>query len=428
MVAPLSAQRFGAGEHPLPRPAPFAAATTPVTGITELGFTLGSYQLIGRYDPGTGRTCLDVRGTTGSETYRSRRHGRVDRRHPATEIALVLTGRHLALATREDRREWVFRARVDLRIACVGLDPFDEQTMSGLRLTCPNDTTAGGFGQLGLRDIRLLSTSDGLPVRDGDRVLLSATHAGPGFFDTGHTGIWSLHPETFELVHRADLFFRRPGIHRPGVYGDHAVHVVRHHGEWLVAASTWSDFDLAAPRIRATLARPGVEVTTGEHVLDAEPLELPTDTLDSVGVWDPHLTFDGERWLVGYVSAQRFFRFHPALAAGDSLDSLRLLGAQVGRTATEGTTLARLDGRWRVLASDGTGGRRGQRQRYPVFDLAMREIDELHAPHPSNIPWPTLLPHGEGWLMIGFDGTTYGGGLLGLGTHGDVLISASRPR
>ena len=54
---------------------------------------------------------------------------------------------------------------------------------------------AGAFGQLGLRDVRLVSEADGTPVLDGQRLLLTATHAGPGFFDAAHTGVWSLSHE-----------------------------------------------------------------------------------------------------------------------------------------------------------------------------------------------------------------------------------------
>ena len=91
------------------------------------------------------------------------------------------------------------------------------------------------------------------------------------------------------------------------------------------------------------------------------------------------------------MSASRFFRFHPALAAGPTLDDLALLGADPSRTATEGTTLVRLDGEWVVVASDGRQGPRAHRAGFPVFDLALRQTGRLDAPYPTNIPWPTLV-------------------------------------
>ena len=72
-------------------------------------------------------------------------------------------------------------------------------------------------------------------------------------------------------------------------------------------------------------------------------------------------------------------------------------------------------------------GRRGQRERYPVFDLDLVETDVLDAPYPTNLPWPTLLEHDGGWLMVGFNGARWGGPLVGYGSHGAVVVSrASR--
>jgi hypothetical protein len=132
-------------------------------------------------------------------------------------------------------------------------------------------------------------------------------------------------------------------------------------------------------------------------------------------------TEDG--WLVGYVSARRWFDFHPVLAEGPRLDALALRAAAADRRATEGTTIADLGGRRVVLASDGRDGRRGQRAAYPVFDLDLRQQGVLDAPYPTNIPWPTLVPTERGLLMVGFDGTRYAGRLPGYGTHGAVVFA-----
>jgi hypothetical protein len=122
------------------------------------------------------------------------------------------------------------------------------------------------------------------------------------------------------------------------------------------------------------------------------------------------------------VSASRFFRFHPALAAGRSLDDLSLLAAAPDRRATEGTTLLRVDDELLVLASDGRDGRRGERARFPVFGTDLVERGALDAPYPSNLPWPTLARVDGRWLMVAFNGVPCGGRLLGYGTHGDVVV------
>lgn len=416
------------GRHPLPAPAPYVAATTTLASPTTssaLAFDLPGVRLGVSYDGDSVALHVTVGDTTGE--HRSRRMGRAE---APTGLGLTLTGSHLTAWSRE-QDAWVARARRDLRDDVDVALLHDESALADLHVDLPaGPSVAGGFGQLGLRDLRLVSDADGTPVRDDGGLWLSATSAGPGFFDSGHTSLWRLSPDTLELRHTGDLFFRRPD--RPGVYGDHATHVVRNGDRWLVATSTWGDFEEPTTRadrtgpstLRVTLATvdASVDLLHGDHVLDTTELPLPTDGFTSVAVWDPHLVREDDRWLVGYVSASRFFRFHPALAAGPSLDELTLLAAAPERRATEGTTLVRVDGELLVLASDGRDGRRGERARFPVFGIDLVERGALDAPYPTNLPWPTLARVGDRWLMVAFNGVRAGGRLLGYGTHGDVVI------
>lgn len=393
--------------------APYAA----VTGPGSLALESGGDRLVARYDGDA--VWLEV--TTGGRTtqHRSRRRGRPG--GPVDEVGLALTGTHVTALTRDGGR-WVARARMDLQHR---VDTRDEAWLGRLASDAP---TAGRFGQLGLRDVRAASNADGTPYRLGDRTVLTATSAGPGFFDTAHTSVWALDPATLDLEHLADLFFRRHDA--PGAYGDHATHLVRDGDRWLVATSTWGDFDRSRPgaSVGITVAETDADLVTGRHLLDTRALRVPTEALRSVGVWDPHLVRTDDGWLVGFVSAPAFFSFHPALASGPSLDALTLRSAATDRTATEGTTLVRLGDDWRVLASDGPDSRRRQRRRYPVFDLDLREIGAVDAPYPTNIPWPTLLPDGDSWLLVAFDGTGHGGPVAGYGTHGDVVFMRPEPR
>lgn len=429
LVAAGSAQvdTGSAGEVAVPVNAPYAAATT--YGLDgPVAMHLGEHRFTASLDDGS--VSLEV---PGAGTLRSRRFHRADE---PTGLGLTLTGTHVTAWSRE-AAGWVARARHDLReVAAEGtglqVDTRDEAALAGLRVELPpGGGVAGAFGQLGLRDTRFVTGEDGHPVRDDGALWLTATSAGPGFFDTAHTSVWRLAPDTLEATHSADLFFRRPD--RPGVFGDHATHLVRSAGGWLVATSTWGDFEAPTTRagrrtpagLRVTLAESTGDLLRGAHVLDTRELPVPVDGLASIATWDPHLVRRDGEWFVGFVSARRFFDFHPALAAGPSLDDLRLLGAATDRTSTEGTTLVDVDGRLVVLASDGRDSRRGLRARFPTYDLTMTETGTLDAPYPTNLPWPTLARVDGGWLMVTFDGRAAGGKLLGYGTHGDLVVMRS---
>ncbi len=405
---PVALARPGVLAAPL---APYLAVEVPAADATDLALVSGEDRLAVRYDA----EGFSLRVTAGGETtdHRSRRTGRPEA--PVERVALTLTGTRLAAAGLE-AGTWVVRGFVDLRDR---LDPHDETWLAGL---AAEGGDLRGFGQLGLRDLRLVTNADGTAHRPDGRVLLTATSAGPGFFDTAHTSVWELDPLSLQLTHLSDVFFRRPD--QPGVYGDHASHLLRDGDRWLLATSTWGDFDLhrKGATVEATLAETDADLLAGRHVLDTRPLPLPTTGLTSVGVWDPHLVRTDDGWLAAYVSASKFFRFHPVTASGPTLDTLALRGAATTLRETEGPTLHRVGGEWRVLASDGV------KRRYPVFDLALDELGDLDAPYPTNISWPTLLDDGEGLLMVGFDGEPYGGRLVGYGSHGCRAVRAGGAR
>ncbi len=419
--------------------APFAAVEGELpgaAGVAELALLAEDGTRLGvRLEDGRASLRVHIGGV--DHVLRSRRFGRAGA--PPARLGLTLTGSHLAVLLQEKGR-WVARGRIDLR-EIGGPNTRDPGWLAGLHPSSAGvvDVRAGSFGQLGLRDIRLVTYADGSAYRIGGEVFFTATSAGPGFFDTAHTSVWALTRDD-QIRWCSDLFFERPD--RPGVYGDHATHLVRDGERWLVTTSTWSDFPAERKKrvpgaLGITFASSDAELLTGQHVLATRRLELPTDG-PSMGVWDPHLVRlprrDGaEGWLVGYVSARKFFDFHPLLAAGPSLDHLALRGAATNRRATEGTTLLRVadsgvvDTDWRVLASDGRDNRRAVRGRYPIFDTQMREIGALSAPYPTNIPWPSVVPpapedRDDEWRLVTFDGTRSGGRLAGYGTHGDVIV------
>ncbi len=401
---------------------------SPSTDPVSLVLSSGGDSFAALWDPVSGALALGVTvGGSRQTTHRSRRRGTVTTRPEA--MALTLTGTHLTVLTLENG-EWVARARHDLGdLVAVRDDAWLADLSAGVGVGAHvlREVRAGTFGQLGLRDVRAVTLPDGTPVLRNAQVLLSATCAGPGFFDTAHTGLFLLDPRHHRLTHVSDLWFRRPDV--PGAFGDHAVHVVHDPSSpdapWTVAASTWSDFHTERnPQVRCTLVRTAVDITRGEHLLDTTELPLPTDGFTSLGVWDPHLIRDDDVWRVAYVSARKWFSFHPVTASGPRLDSLTLDAALTSRRATEGTTWHRTAAGLRLLASDGRDNPRGFRERYPVLDPSLTEVGTLDAPYPSNIPWPTLVDVDGRRLLVTFDGTPRAGDLLGYGTHGDLVVMA----
>ncbi|NYG54597.1 hypothetical protein [Nocardioides perillae] len=457
-VSPRSGARWA-----VPLPAPYAAVVVdlPPDGDGAVGIELrsGPVRLSGTLDA-AGRTALAVAtgrgGADGASTHRSRRHGRA--RERPRRVALTLTGAVLACSTdatgADDGSGWRVRARVDLQALPRPLDLGHPGTCAGLEVHLVAGTVerlrAGAAGHWGLRDVRAVTQADGTPLRDGRRVPLTATCAGPGFADAAHCGTFLLDPVAGSLVRTGSLFTTRAGDDR--VHGDHATHLLRAPDDadaWLVATSTWGGFvaGRSGARVDATLGHLRGDALHGTHVVPTTALRLPVDDLASVGTWDPHLVRRDAGWEVGFVSARRYFDFHPAWATGPTLDALVLRGADRSRTATEGTTLVDLGpdlgldlgpdlgaahGGLRLLASDGRDGPRERRARFPVLDEQLHEVGALDAAYASNIPWPTLLParadrdgH-DGWWLVTFDGTPSGGRLPGYGTHGDLLVLRAR--
>lgn len=286
----------------------------------------------------------------------------------------------------------------------------------GLGAVTLRDISAGVFGMTGVRDPHLVQHSDGTPyVRDG-KLLVTMTCAGMGFFTQAHWGVFEFDLERpDQLRQTAHLFTRRNGM----LFGDHAGQIVVEGDECTVVVSSWGDFT-PERGVHVRHATTGLGVLDGVHELETEPLALPTQH----SAWDPSLTRIEDRWYLAYVESpsQAPFRFRPALAAarpGAAYDEgLELIGADTAHDQCEGPIIARVDGQWRVLASD------GHARVYPAYDLTMQRVDDFEAPYGSNIPHPQIVAGDDidGEWMLTFDGTPWGERVLKYGTHGDVVL------
>jgi hypothetical protein len=278
---------------------------------------------------------------------------------------------------------------------------------------------AGLFGMTGIRDPHLVQHANGRPYQRDGSVYLTATCAGMGGFAQAHWGVFALDlAKPTRLRPVAKLFTARDGL----ILGDHAGQLVRdqHDEHWIVVNSSWGDFPRNGIHARHTTS--GEDLLSGVHVLPTQRAPLPT----TLSTWDPGLTRIDGRWHVSFVesASQRPFDFHPALAVAqagrDWTVGLRRVGAATGLHQCEGPILTSVDGHWWLLASDGDD------RRFPIFDLDMRYVGRLDAPYPTNIPHPQLLELPDHtYLMVTFNGASYGHPVLGYGGHGDVVFMRS---
>ena len=410
-------------------PAPFAAVELTVAGVDGGGIAAGLYtgdgdHVVTTYDPRGRRVSIEVR-SEGRTTVVTRKKVRLD---APFRFAFVLCENQVtaladtgdgwqALCTDRDR----VAAVVDLRRpGTLSEHAFGYGPRRAGEQVRVSDVRAGTFGMAGLRDLHLVQHSDGRPYQRDGLTYLTATCAGLGFFQQAHWGVFTVDLEQpGRLDQVGQLFSSRDDL----VLGDHAGQVIvdEEAGTYVVANSSWGDFDFDGVHVRHATTTD--DVLRGVHVLETEPLDLPTD----VSSWDPSLTRIDDRWHIAFVESpsQDPFDFHPALAIGpdgaDHATGLELVGADDSQRECEGPILQEVEGEWWLLASDGAG------RQYPVYDLSMKQRGSLDAPYGSNIPHPQLVPRPDGsWLMITFEGTQYAEPLLGYGTHGDVLMMASQ--
>ncbi|MCR6031416.1 hypothetical protein GGQ22_08140 [Nocardioides sp. zg-579] len=414
------------GLHDSGPPAPFAAVQARVTpggeGATAalgLATPAGEHVLV-RWSSRTGRVTIEVR--TGGRTRVLRRRTVSPAGSPTGTFGLAFAlceNQVTALLDTGAGWEPVLTERtkvadlVDLRRE----DVLAEHRYAWAGQDVALEVDAGVFGMTGLRDPHLVQHADGTPYERDGRVYLTWTCAGLGFFQQAHWTVWSLDPaDPRDMRLEGQLFSRRDGL----VLGDHAGQVVRDGDRWLVASSSWGDFEPGSIHVRHTETT--ADVLHGVHVLDHERTPLPTEQ----GTWDPGFTRVDGAWHVGYVESpsQDPFDFHPVLArtrAARWHEDLEPVLVADDLHQTEGPIIATVEDTTWFLASDGDA------RHYPVFDLGGRRVGRLDAPYPSNIPHPQLLadPAG-GWWMISFEGTQFAEPVMGYGGHGDVVLLHSR--
>ena len=258
--------------------------------------------------------------------------------------------------------------------------------------------TAGGFGQLGLRDTRFVTGEDGRPVRDdGGAVADARRRPGPGSSTPPTPASGASTPTPSRS--RTPPTCSSAGPTGPGVFGDHATHLVRTDGGWLVATSTWGDFEAPTTRagrrtpagLRVTLAETDADLLRGAHVLDTRELPLPVDGLRL----DRHVgppPRPARRRVAGRLRQRApVLRLPPGrrrragarrpAAAGRGDATVRRPRARRSSRSTAG---------WWCWPATGATPDAAAAPASRRTTSTMTETGALDAPYPTNLPWPTL--------------------------------------
>ncbi|MFL5860330.1 MAG: hypothetical protein ACJ780_06075 [Solirubrobacteraceae bacterium] len=286
---------------------------------------------------------------------------------------------------------------------------------------------AGYWGKAGVRDPHVITWADGTPFIADNKVYLTLTNAGLGFFQFAHWGVYTLDLSDNRLQQIGKIFWERGGV----VVGDHAGHIVYDDtiGAFRLLVSNWGTFSGNGVLINA--ATVGGDVLHGVTVVrNPSVQQLPT----TVSRWDPHMTRINGVWYIAFVESpsQNPFNFHPALAVGPptgQFGNFTLAGRDASHTMTEGMVIQKIGGKWYVLCSSSPAEGAPAGGHYDIYDLNMRFIGFLNAPYPTNnIPHPMVFPvpvpqtQSTRYQMVTFEGTQYYENILGYGTHGDFLV------
>ncbi|MGY1781283.1 hypothetical protein ACI8AR_13150 [Geodermatophilus sp. SYSU D01036] len=418
---PLGPEPAGLGAGPR---VPFCAVVLDLDGgsggAAECGLAVPGGPVLARLDAGARQVHLAVAGVVLATA-------------PVTEVpsalACVVQENRVTVLLGGGDGEWVpvlterdaVAARVDLRAPSVLSSAEYCAAAHGVRV---RRVRAGLTGPVGVRDPQVVRTADGRPlVRDG-LLYLTMTSAGLGFFQQASWGVWTIDrsdPTRVEQV--AALYSHRDGV----LLGDHAGQLIVDEatGRTTVLVSSWGDHD-PATGVHVRWATTTDDLLAGVHVLETGPLDLPT----AHSAWDPSLARIGGRWHLAFTECVSFgpprYEFHPALALTDSDDpteGLTLVGTDAALEQTEGTLLVPSGRGWRLLASDRDAAE------YPVYDTRLRRRGALRAPYGTNIPHPMVVADvsdGRPPWLVTFDGTPWQEGVLGYGTHGDLVVMEGR--
>lgn len=255
---------------------------------------------------------------------------------------------------------------------------------------------AGRFGGVGIRDITTVTDEAGAPYIEAGKVYVTATttdHQG-----TGYQAVFRVDLGTYALEQTGVIMVERDS----SVQNDLSGHVIRYSDtQQRLTTATWGNG--FGQKIRILTKEVAGDLLHGTHLVAGmdEPVLPYTDDADD-GTYDPFLVKDGEVWRLAYSFTETTSfsgdPFYAALAVSSDLVTWEPAGIDTVN-GFEGTKQVKVGDTYQILA--------GGRTTYRVFDTSMAFLGTINAPidgGSSTQPHPMVLPHGDKWVMLTFDG------------------------
>lgn len=274
---------------------------------------------------------------------------------------------------------------------------------------------SGIFGGVGIRDMTLVTNSEGDPLEFSGKYRFTATSTCP--VGTGYNSVWEYDPDDYSIAMIGAILTNRGGSR----YNDLNAHIVQNDDStYRVVNASWGNG--FGGIIQCHHKNNVGDITTGEAYINSpDMLTLPLiPGTGSGGSYDPYLVYDVDRWLLAYavVSRTDFVgeNFYIAAAETSDFSTFTGIGSDPTRTKVEGPKVCKSNGQMFIY-----GGGRGDQ---PAYDTDMNYVGEpAFSPALYNgadtQPHIMIFPHASSYHCLTWNQVRFGSVFF---TWGDFLV------
>lgn len=281
---------------------------------------------------------------------------------------------------------------------------------SGTNATWRFDTfKSGRFGAVGLRDMTMVTTEDGLPYINAGVAKFSATAVDAR--GNGYCGVFDLDLSSYAITQQSVIMVSRGGK----TYNDLSAHIIRYpNGDRRLLIGTWGNGFGGSIQTIHQLLTTG-DILTGTTVVSGlTQLNLPGLLDGNYGAYDAVMVYDtaNSRWLIAYtITTTTTFAgspFYAAAAYSTDLSSWTAIAQDTGNQGYEGTKLLKTKNGYWILA----GGPAGSGNSARIYDASLTFVDTLTATFSGGVdtqPHPMVFASSNYYYLLTFDNTRFGG-------------------